>query len=116
MPDYLTPAFFELCAYAIEKAKELGVICWLYDEGGWPSGGACGKVLKDHPEYAREVLNIYERSFSAGDVYKKSTLDVLAAFLPGNEIIEEGFKLYSNKMVTGSSNAFNRDTRAFISG
>ena len=50
-PEYLSDEYFELCAYAIDKATALGMNCWIYDEGGWPSGGACGKVVKDHPEY-----------------------------------------------------------------
>ncbi len=51
-PDYLSEEFFELCAYAIDKGSSLGMNCWIYDEGGWPSGGACGKVVEDHPEYS----------------------------------------------------------------
>ncbi len=99
-PDYLSPEFFELCAYAVEKGKELGMRCWLYDEGGWPSGGACGKVLQEHPEYARQMAKVYERSFSAGDVYKKTSPDVLAAFLQGNEMIEDGYKFIADAVVT----------------
>lgn len=99
MPDYLTPEFFELCAYAVEKAKKLGMRCWIYDEGGWPSGGACGKVLKDHPEFARETLECYERSFSEVDVYKKSNCNVLAAFINDKEIIEEGYTFLSDSVV-----------------
>lgn len=98
-PDYLTSEFFELCAYAAQKAKELGMHCWIYDEGGWPSGGACGKVLEDHPEFAREVLKFHEHSFSAGEVYKKSTPDVLAAFINDKEIIEEGYTFLSDSVV-----------------
>ena len=51
-PEYLSEEFFELCAYAIDKGTSLGMNCWIYDEGGWPSGGACGKVVKDRPEYS----------------------------------------------------------------
>lgn len=51
-PDYLSEEFFGLCAYAIDKGTSLGMLCWIYDEGGWPSGSACGKVVKDHPEYS----------------------------------------------------------------
>ena len=51
-PEYLSSEYFELCAYTIDKGTSLGIKCWIYDEGGWPSGGACGKVVKDHPEYA----------------------------------------------------------------
>ena len=99
-PDYLTDEFFELSVYAIEKGKSLGMNCWIYDEGGWPSGGACGKVMKDHPEYGRETLECYERSFSAGEVYKKSAPDVLAAFINEKEIIEEGYRFLDDSVVT----------------
>lgn len=51
-PEYLSAEYFELCAYAIDKGTFLGMNCWIYDEGGWPSGSACGKLVKDHPEYA----------------------------------------------------------------
>ncbi len=99
-PDYLSPEYFELCDYATQKGKALGMQCWIYDEGGWPSGGACGKVLKDHPEYARQTLEFSEHSFSAGDVYNKTTPDILAAFLSDNEIIEEGYIFTEDTVVT----------------
>ncbi|MBQ2903849.1 MAG: hypothetical protein IJE48_05565 [Clostridia bacterium] len=99
-PDYLSEAFFELCAYAAEKAEKLGMICWIYDEGGWPSGGACGKVIKDHPEYAQEEIKTHKRFFRAGDVYKKTTPDVLAAFLNESIFIEEGYEFTSDSVVT----------------
>ena len=99
-PDYLTDEFFALSVYAIEKGKSLGMNCWIYDEGGWPSGGACGKVMKDHPEYGRQTLECYERSFSAGEVYKKSAHDVLAAFINEKEIIEEGYRFLDDSVVT----------------
>lgn len=99
-PDYLTEEFFELCAYAIEKGKALGMNCWIYDEGGWPSGGACGRVLQDHPEYARQTLECYERSLSAGEVYKKSDSAVMATFINDKEIIEEGYKFLDDTVVT----------------
>ena len=51
-PDYLTDDFFELCDYAIKQGKARGMNCWIYDEGGWPSGSACGKVTKSHPEFS----------------------------------------------------------------
>ncbi len=99
-PDYLSEEFFELCAYAVEKGKALGMNCWIYDEGGWPSGSACGRVLKDHSEYARQTLEFYERTFSAGEVYKKTTPDVLAAFLNDKEIIKEGYIFSEDTVVT----------------
>lgn len=100
VPDYLSTEYFELCAYAVQKGKNLGMNCWIYDEGGWPSGSACGKVIKNHPEYARQVLNVYEKSFEAGDVYNKTSSDVLVAFLNDKQIVEEGHIFTTDTVVT----------------
>ncbi len=99
-PDYLSKEYFELCAYAIEKGKSFGMNCWIYDEGGWPSGSACGKVMKAHPEYARQSLEFYENSYSAGEVYKKTNPDILATFISDKEIIEEGYVFCDDTLVT----------------
>lgn len=99
-PDYLSEKYFGLCAYAIKKGKNLGMNCWIYDEGGWPSGSACGKVIEEHPEYAQQVLEFYEYSFSAGEAYKKTNSDVLIAFLNDKEIIGEGYVFSENAVVT----------------
>lgn len=89
-PDYLSPEFFEICAYALEKGNALGMNCWIYDEGGWPSGGACGQVLKAHPEYARQVLQVQPQRFPAGSRYQKTQTDVLAAFTAEARPVAEG--------------------------
>ena len=99
-PEYLSQEYMGLCGYVAKKAESLGMQCWIYDEGGWPSGGACGKVLKAHPEYARQVLKFKERTFTAGDVYKKSSPDVWAAFIRDKEIIKEGYIFTENTVIT----------------
>ncbi len=99
-PDYLSPAYFALCAYAIEQGGARGMRCWLYDEGGWPSGGACGAVLRDRPAYARQVLKADERIFSAGEVYRRSSPDVLAAFVRDEQMIEEPYRFAADTVVT----------------
>lgn len=45
-PDYLTPEYLAVFAKVVKRAAELGMDAWLYDEGGWPSGGACGLIAK----------------------------------------------------------------------
>ncbi|MBQ7541927.1 MAG: hypothetical protein IJT44_06505 [Clostridia bacterium] len=99
-PDYLSADYFALCAYAVEQGKKRGMRCWIYDEGGWPSGGACGAVLRAHPEYARQVLKASERIFCAGDVYRKSSPDVSAAFLRDREMISDGYIFVADAVVT----------------
>ena len=55
-PDYLTPEFFERAGHAVDAAVRLGMNWWLYDEGGWPSGQALGKVIEGHPELRAQRL------------------------------------------------------------
>ncbi|MEI8244490.1 MAG: glycosyl hydrolase [Lentisphaerota bacterium] len=40
----------KIIAALINKCEKLGMNYHLYDEGGFPSGGACGQVLKSNPE------------------------------------------------------------------
>lgn len=99
-PDYLSDEYMKLCTYALKKGKNLGMNCWIYDEGGWPSGSACGKVIGDHPEYAQQSLKAYERKFSIGEIYKHSQPDVIATFLNDNEIIADGYIFPENSIIT----------------
>ncbi|MCR5264882.1 MAG: hypothetical protein K6D94_13475, partial [Clostridiales bacterium] len=87
-PDYLTPEYFERFRFAMEYASSLGMRCWLYDEGGWPSGGACGKVLKDHPETARRLLAREDIALPAGEAYHRRRGDAAAAFADGKIVVE----------------------------
>ena len=90
-PNYLTDAYFERYKFAIKKASELGMKCWLYDEGGWPSGGACGLVMLDHPEYARRSLDKRTVTLKKGVPYKKGE-DVFAAFICGDKMVSDSEK------------------------
>lgn len=42
--EYLGNEWFELVKYSVDKAKELGMKIWLYDENSYPSGFAGGHV------------------------------------------------------------------------
>jgi hypothetical protein len=54
--DYLSPQFFDRVKIAVDEAARLGMNYWLYDEGGWPSGQAGGRVLASHPEVRIHAL------------------------------------------------------------
>ena len=84
-PDYLTPEYFEIYKFTFEYAAKLGMKLWLYDEGGWPSGSACGKVLSKKPEYGYKTILTREVSspYKAGE-------DAVAGFCNGVRV-EEGF-------------------------
>lgn len=51
-PEYMSDEFLVYYRYAVECAEKLGIALWLYDEGGWPSGGACGLVAQKTGESA----------------------------------------------------------------
>ena len=99
-PDYLTPAYFDEYRHAMEKAVELGMKCWLYDEGGWPSGGACGKVLREYPDLARRRLGTREIPYAAGSRYAKTDADTAAAFIGTEQMIAEGYVFPEDCTVT----------------
>ena len=78
-PAYLSDEFFDLVRYAVEYAAEKGIACWLYDEGGWPSGGACGQVVKTLPDAVRKTVAERPVSLAAGEEYAPAA-NAVAAF------------------------------------
>ena len=71
-PEYLTPEFFELIDYATRKCVENGIMPWLYDEGGWPSGSACGRTVIEYPEAKTTLLKKRSVTLKAGESLAKS--------------------------------------------
>ena len=56
-PGYLTTEYFEMFEIIADECAKLGLNCYLYDEGGWPSGSACGQVYAADPErFARRFI------------------------------------------------------------
>ncbi len=53
---YLSDKYFDMYGASIEEGKRLGFDIWLYDEDGWPSGSAGGRVMKRGPEYSIKTL------------------------------------------------------------
>jgi hypothetical protein len=41
---------------AIERCAKLGLVVWIYDEDGYPSGAAGGLVLEGHPQFEAMAL------------------------------------------------------------
>ena len=96
--EYLGEEYMKHYAYAFKKAKELGIQLWLYDEGGWPSGGACGKVLQEYPEYARRCLTSETRMYATGETYVKKNDEI--AFTSFGGIVEDGYTFMQDTEVT----------------
>ena len=62
---YMSDAFMDLIKTCVDKAKDLDMLAWLYDEDRWPSGAAGGLVTRHEPYRARHLLftaQPYDRS------------------------------------------------------
>ena len=57
-PGYLSKEYLLVFSNVVEYAASLGMNVWLYDEGGWPSGGACGQIAAADKEgrFRRRLL------------------------------------------------------------
>ena len=83
---YLSPAFFDGLRVAVETAAALDMRVVLYDEGMYPSGSACGLVVKDHPELASRGIALAERPLPGDDVLCDTGRGFLAERYSGGTI------------------------------
>src|SRR5215467_2885272 len=65
--DYLSSEYFSRYKLAMDEASRLGMKAWLYDEGGWPSGSATGRVVKSDPNLAAQTLVVERRVLGPGE-------------------------------------------------
>ncbi|MEK4978367.1 glycosyl hydrolase [Bacillus sp. FSL K6-6540] len=64
---YMGEEWMEAIQACIEKSQELGLEVWLYDENGWPSGFADGKVPALGPAYQQKRLAYEWAPFTDGE-------------------------------------------------
>lgn len=88
-PEYLSEEYLDLLYYAYELAAEKGMEFWLYNEGGFPSGMVCGKIMQLRPHLAKKNVGYREYRLNVGDKYEMKE-DSIAAFVNG-EKIGDGF-------------------------
>jgi len=55
---YLSDEFWEAIGACLDKARELGMRVWLYDDYPWASGTAAGLVPSADPEYVMRNLDL----------------------------------------------------------
>ena len=58
-PEYLSPEYLDIFAQIVDHMEKLGMSTWLYDEGGWPSGGACGQIAAEDAATGRFKQRFY---------------------------------------------------------
>lgn len=50
-----------------QLCKTLGMRLWIYDERGYPSGGACGKTITEHPEAEARAAVVVRELLKPGE-------------------------------------------------
>jgi len=99
---YMGNRWMELFKYAVEQAEKLSLEVWIYDEDGWPSGFASGRVPALGSEFCykslryafkneKEIKNIAPECIvavyaKAGDEYKRIA-DYSLESLPEDAIV-----------------------------
>ncbi len=56
--DYLGEGWFDRVRFTIEKAEEMGLEVWVYDEYNWPSGTAGQTIQKEQPDLTSRYLEV----------------------------------------------------------
>lgn len=64
--EYLGDEFMRLVRRCVDRARELGMYAWLYDEDRWPSGYAGGLVTQDVQYRSRHLL-LTETPYAPGE-------------------------------------------------
>ncbi len=75
--EYLGKTYFAYIRAAVETAARLGMYIVLYDEGMYPSGSACGRVVAGHPELASEGIALTDTAAPKDTVLAKTEQGVL---------------------------------------
>ena len=86
-PEYLSDEYIELVYYAFALAREKGMYTWLYNEGGFPSGMACGQVIDLRPDLIQRRVVEREYTLPAGTPYERNE-DALVSFCGGIRLKE----------------------------
>ncbi len=66
---YLSDEFMHFVKLCNNRAKELGMYCWLYDEDRWSSGSAGGQVSKDFKLRARFLMLTQDNFLERNDFF-----------------------------------------------
>jgi hypothetical protein len=85
---YLSEEWLDLCRYAVEVGKGLGMKVWIYDENSYPSGFAGGHVPAEMPESIGKGLKLTKAQVIPADAKEKPLL-VLRRTEAGFEDITE---------------------------
>ena len=66
--NYLqNPEEHAVFAFVADECERLGLRLWIYDEDGYPSGGAGGLTLAENPDFEATAVVMVKTYLKAGD-------------------------------------------------
>lgn len=83
---YLSETFFDFLRTAIETARELDMRVVLYDEGMYPSGSACGLVVRRHPDLASRGIALTDSPLATDTVLCETPAGTLVERFSGGRL------------------------------
>ncbi len=114
-PEYLGTAYMNILSELIMYAKSVDMVFWIYDENGWPSGTAGGKVLADMPDLTCQWVEWRNEQAVLRSKKAVSSLDARATayFI---EITHEAYKRKLTPEAFEYVTGFFSDEVAFLDG
>ena len=90
--EYMSDEWHRAIEVCIDEARRLGMEAWAYDENGWPSGFAGGKLLDDPENFIRHLIFTKTEHFPKED---HLAVDLLEGNVPRRVTApEEGAEAY----------------------
>ncbi|MFA6133011.1 MAG: glycosyl hydrolase [Phycisphaerae bacterium] len=77
--EYLSEEWFRCVSACVEKARELGMKAYLYDEDRWPSGAAGGLVTRPHPEFRSAYVTLSAEPAPAEGAQRLASFEIQTA-------------------------------------
>lgn len=119
-PEYMGELYLQVLSELILYAKSRGMVFWIYDENGWPSGTASGKVIAGLPdsrckwvEWVTSPDGRGEIAFGSKSAVSSLDTEAVALFIElTHEAYRQGLKPEAFDYVTG----FFADEVAFLDG
>ena len=107
--EYMSDEWFDMIEACLDKADELGMQAWAYDENGWPSGFADGRVPAKGVEFQQKYIHCVE--YEGGELPE----NIVAVFSRGGntftkkEIPEKGDVIFRVSVNPYYIDVFNKD-------
>ncbi|KWX76393.1 hypothetical protein AMQ84_15425 [Paenibacillus riograndensis] len=108
---YMGEEWMEAIRTSIEKSRELGMNAWFYDENGWPSGFADGKVPARGLDYQQKRLVCEQAPFQ--DVPAERIIGWYAAGAEegaGYRLLPPGEEVHADLRISYDVNPYYTDT------